>query len=49
MTYVYRSEGANGQTTYVATCSGHKRDLCIHPNVAKAKRVATAHQRIFHP
>ena len=48
MTHVYRSEGGHGQPTYVATCPKHGRDLCIHPNERKARRVAEAHERIWH-
>lgn len=48
-TYVYRSEGGHGQTTFVATCAIHARDVCIHPNPAKASKVAKAHARLWHP
>jgi hypothetical protein len=47
-TYVYQSEGGHGQRTFVATCTVHARDMCIHPNLQKAEKVARAHKRIWH-
>lgn len=47
-TYVYRSEGAHGQPTMIATCPEHARDLSIHPVRKKVEKVARAHDRLFH-
>jgi len=48
MAYVYKSEGGQKQTIWVATCPSHGRDLSIHKSRHVVQRIADNHSRLHH-
>jgi hypothetical protein len=46
--YVYRSENSHGNSTYVATCPIHARDISIRPDRLQADTLRDLHNHYFH-